>query len=121
MSDSLAEMHAQSVTSDFHAGRAKVAHRIDAFAEAVRPQARQNGALCQSKRGVLGEELLAKPELFSCCLRKIVWSFAFEVLADEDLSTIPRDPAAAWWEKIQKASLARRSSPGAGEDLRVDR
>ena len=120
VSDSLAEMHAPSATSDFRAGRAKVAHRIDAFVEAIRSFDHQVGAIFLSKHGILGLELLATPELFDRCLRKIVRSFAFEVLADEDLSSVPRDSAAAWWEKVQKAHLARRSSPGAGEDLRVE-
>jgi len=120
VSDSLAEMHAPSTTSDFRAGRAKVAHRIDAFVEAIRSFDHQVGAIFLSKHGILGLELLATPELFDRCLRKIVRSFAFEVLADEDLSTVPRDSAAAWWEKVQKAPLSKRSSPGAGEDLRVE-
>jgi len=120
VSDSLAEMRAPSATSDFRAGRAKIAHRIDAFVEVIRAQDRQLGAIFLSKRGILGLELLASPELFGRCLRKIVRSFAFEVLADEDLSSVPRDPAAAWWEKVQKAPLSRRSSPGAGEDLRIE-
>ncbi len=120
VSDSLAEMHAPSATSDFRDSRAKVTHRIDAFAEVIHAQDRQLGAIFLSKRGILGLELLATPELFGRCLRKIVRSFAFEVLADEDLSNVPRDQAAAWWEKVQKAHLSRRSSPGAGEDLRVE-
>lgn len=120
VSESLAEMHAPSATSDFRAGRAKVTHRIDAFVEVIRAQDRQLGAIFLSKCGILGLELLATPELFSLCLRKIVRSFAFEVLVDEDISTVPRDPAAGWWEKVQMAPLSRRSSPGVGEDLRVE-
>lgn len=120
VSDSLAEMGTPSATSDFRAGRAKVAQQLDSFAEAIRSFDHQVGAIFLSKHGILGLELLAAPELFSRCLRKIVRSFAFEVLADEDISTVPRDPAAAWWEKVQKAPLSRRSSPGAGEDLRVE-
>jgi hypothetical protein len=53
-------------------------------------------------------------------LRKIIRSFAFEVLSDDDLSDVPKDPTAAWWEKVQQASLSRHASPGAGEDLRVE-
>ena len=91
VSDSLAEMHAPSAPSDFRAGRARVAHRIDAFAEAVRPQARQIGAMFLSKRGVLGVELLATPELFSCCFRKMakfgVGEKAFIYIADSALVT----------------------------------
>jgi len=120
VSDSLAEMHAPSATSDFRAGRAKVEHRIDTFVEVIRAQDRQLGAIFLSKHGILGLELLAAPELFDRCLRKIVRSFAFEVLADEDLSSVPCDPATAWWEKVQKAPISSRSSPDAGEDLRVE-
>jgi len=120
VSDSLAEMRAPSATSDFRAGRAKVAQQLDSFAEAIRSFDHQVGAIFLSKHGILGLELLATPELFDRCLRKIVRSFAFEVLADEDLSSVLRDPAAAWWEKVQQAHLSRRSSPGAGEDLRIE-
>lgn len=120
VSYSLAEMHAPSATSDFRAGRAKVAHRINSFAERIRFINHQIGAIFFSKNRVLGLELLSSSELFSRCLKKIIGSFAFEVLEDEDLTTTSRDPAAAWWEKVQQAPLSRRSSPGAGEDLRVE-
>ena len=120
VSDSLAEMHAPSATSDFRAGRAKVAYQIDSFAEAIHSLDHQVGAIFVSRRGILGLELLATSELFGRCLKKIVRSFAFEVLSDDDLSTVHREPAAAWWEKVQEAPLSEHSSPGAGEDLRVE-
>jgi hypothetical protein len=117
---SLAEMNAPSATSDFRASRAKVAHQIDSFTEEIRPIDRQIGAVFVSKHVVLGFELLATPELFSRCLRKIVRSFAFEVLLDDDLPDVPQDVAAGWWEKVQQASYSQYPSPGAGEDLRVE-
>jgi hypothetical protein len=68
----------------------------------------------------LGLEFLATSELFGRCLKKIIRSFAFEVLSDENLSTVPSDVVTAWWEKVREATLARHSSPGSGEDLRVE-
>jgi hypothetical protein len=120
VSYSLAEMHAPSATSDFRASRAKVAHRIDSFVESIRAVDLQVGAVFISRRGILGLEFLATPELFSRCLRKIVRSFAFEVLLDGNLSDVPQDLASGWWENVQQASLSVYPSPGAGEDLRVE-
>jgi hypothetical protein len=68
----------------------------------------------------LGLELLTTSELFGRCVKKIIRSFAFEVSCDDNLSNVPSDVATAWWEKVKESTLARHSSPGAGEDLRVE-
>jgi hypothetical protein len=116
----LAEMDAPSATADFRAGRAKAARQIDSIVDAVCVADRQVGAIFLARRGVLGFEFLATSDLFSRCWKKIVSSFAFEVLADEDLSSVPNELAAGWWEQVQQASLSRHPSPGAGEDFRVE-
>ena len=127
VSDSLAEMHAPSATSDFRAGRAKVAYQIDSFAEAIHSLDHQVGAIFVSRRGILGLELLATSELFGRCLKKIVRSFAFEVLSDDDLSTVHREPAAAWWERSKRLlfpsipRLARERTSGSRREILSDR
>lgn len=117
---SLHQMSAASPTADFRAARLKATHRIEAFVEAFHPAAGQVGAIFISKNGILGLELLATAELFGRCAKKIIRSFAFEVLADDDLTSIPSEAATAWWAKVREGTLARRSSPGAGEDLRTE-
>ena len=54
-------------------------------------------------RGILGLELLGEEDLFKRCLPKIIRSFAFEVLNDEDLGSVPEDVAASWWAGMQAA------------------
>lgn len=120
VSASLSELHCPSPTSDFRAGREKVAHQIEAFVEAITPTDRQIGVVFLSKQGILGLELVATPSLLGQCLPKIVRSFAFEVLQDDDLTATPHDVAAAWWDKVKGAPFSRHLSPGAGEDLRVE-
>ena len=36
-------------------------------------------------------------------------SFAFEVLNDEDLGSVPEDVAASWWAGMQAAPCSRSS------------
>lgn len=115
---SLHQMSAASPTADFRAARLKAAHQIESFVEVFHPVAGQVGAIFVSKDGILGLELLASSELFGRCAKKIIRSFAFEVLSDDNLANVPLDAAAAWWEKLREATFARHSSPGAGEDLR---
>lgn len=117
---SLHQMSAASPTADFRAARLKAAHRVEAFVEAFHPAVGQVGAIFVSKDGILGLELLGTAELFGRCAKKIIRSFAFEVLADDDLTSMPSGAATAWWAKVREGTLARRSSPGAGEDLRSE-
>jgi len=120
VSESLHELRAPSPTSDFRAGREKVAHRIEEFVEAIRPVDRQVGAIFMAPAGILGGELLATPELFANAVERIVRSFAFEVLASPDLDDVPLDKAQDWWQKIMDAPMTKHTSPGAGEDIRFD-
>ena len=81
----------------------------------------QVGAIFLCARGILGLELLGEEDLFKRCLPKIIRSFAFEVLNDEDLGSVPEDVAASWWAGMQAArQFGGHSSPGAGYDLRID-
>ncbi|MCL5669876.1 MAG: hypothetical protein M1423_01030, partial [Acidobacteria bacterium] len=65
--ESLNDLGISSETSDFRAGRERVAHRIEEFVAAIRPSERQVGAIFLSPDGILGCELLATPELFGRC------------------------------------------------------
>ena len=65
-----------------------------------------------SARGILGLELLGEEDLFKRCLPKIIRSFAFEVLNDEDLGSVPEDVAASWWAGMQAAPCSRQPRPG---------
>lgn len=117
---SLHQMSAASPTADFRAARIKASHQIESFVEAFHPVAGEVGAIFVSKNGILGLELLATAELFGRCAKKIIRSFAFEVLADDNLTNVPSEAATAWWEKVRGVTLGRHSSPGAGEDLRAE-
>ena len=117
---SLHQMSAASPTANFRAARDKAAHQIESFVEAFHPATGQIGAIFVSKHGILGLELFATSELFGRCTKKVIRSFAFEVLSDENLSAVPSDAVTAWWGNVREATLARHSSPGAGEDLRVE-
>jgi hypothetical protein len=116
----MAELQAKSATSDFRACRAKVAHQIESFVEATPSMDNQIGAIFISRAGILGLELLATHDLFRQCLRKIVRSFACEVLLDDDLPGVSGELADGWWAEVKMASFSKHSSPGAGEDLRVE-
>ena len=50
-----------------------------------------------SARGILGLEIAGRGGPVKRCLPKIIRSFAFEVLNDEDLGSVPEDVAASWW------------------------
>lgn len=120
VSDSLAEFGVPSPTSDFRAGRERVAHRIEVFVEEIQALDKQVGAVFLAQSGILGVELLGSAELFGVSLPKIVRSFAFEVLSDEDLANVTPDGAEAWWQEVLSATVTKHLSPGAGDDLRCD-
>ena len=107
-----------SPTSDYREGRAKVSHQIDSFVERVQPVDGQVGAIFLCARGILGLELLGEEDLFKRCLAKIIRSFAFEVLNDEDLGSVPEDAAAFGGRARRRPPF--EASPGAGYDLRID-
>lgn len=115
---SLHQMSAASPTADFRAARLKAAHQIESFVEGFKPVAGQVGAIFVSKDGILGLELLANSGLFGRCAKKIIRSFAFEVLSDDNLESVSPEAATTWWEKVLENAFTRHPSPGAGEDLR---
>ncbi len=117
--ESLSDLGINSETSDFRAGRERVAHRIEEFVSALRPSERQVGAVFLSRDGILGCELLSTPELFGRCIEKIVRSFAFEVLTMPDYVQPVGDGAAKWWEAVLDSEVTTHSSPGAGQDVRL--
>lgn len=117
--ESLNDLGISSETSDFRAGRERVAHRIDEFVAAIRPSERQVGAIFLSREGILGCELLATPELFRRCIEKIVRSFAFEVLSMPDYVQPVENGAAKWWEAVLDSEVTTHRSPGAGRDVRL--
>lgn len=117
---SLSELKAASPTSDFRAGRERVAHRIEEFVEGLRPVHGQIGAIFVSQAGILGAELLGTEELFGKAYEKIIRSFAFEVLSAKDLEEIPASAAEKWWSGALRAETSLHASPGAGEDIRCD-
>lgn len=117
---SLSELKAASPTSDFRAGRERVAHRIEEFVEGLRPIDGQVGAIFISQAGILGAELLATEELFGKAYEKIIRSFAFEVLSDQQLKEIPTPLVQQWWEGILRSEASLHPSPGAGDDVRCD-
>ncbi len=88
---SLHELGVESATSDFRAGREKVAHRIEEFVEGLHAEEGQSGAVFSSSAGILGCELLGSPELFQKAFPKIVRSFAFEVLGEAGLKETAPD------------------------------
>lgn len=110
----------QPPISDFQAGREQVAHRIEEFVEGFRPMDGQVGAIFVSQAGILGDELLATEELFGKAYEKIIRSFAFEVLSDQQLKEIPTTLVQQWWEGVLKSEASLHPSPGAGEDVRCD-
>ena len=116
---SLHQLGVESATSDFRAGREKVAHRIEEFVDGLHPQERQVGALFFTSQGVLGCEILGSEDLFKRSFPKIVRSFAFEVLDEPDLEDVPSETIGKWWEKVLKAEVTAHRSPGVGEDLRL--
>ena len=88
-------------------GVREVSHQIDSFVERVQPVGRS--APFSSARGILGLELLGEEDLFKRCPPKIIRSFAFEVLNDEDPAA-PEDVAARWagmQAALFEAALAR--------------
>jgi hypothetical protein len=117
---SLEEVAAPSATSDYRAGRERVAHRIEDFVAALNPVEGQIGAIFVSAAGLLGLELLRASDLFAKCAGKIVRSFAFEVISSGDSDHIRTDDVAPWWEKISDIPLSTHPAPGAGEIVRLD-
>jgi hypothetical protein len=115
----LHQMSVNSPTADFRVARQKATQQIESFVEAFQPVTGQVGAVFVSKDGILGLELLGSSELFGRCSKKIIRSFAFDVLSDSTLPSVQTDAAAVWWEKIRGAAVTRHSSPGTGDDLRV--
>ncbi len=115
---SLAELNAASPTSDFRAGRAQVAHRIEEFVEGLGPVDGQIGAIFFSRAGVIGAELLGTKELYRKACEKIIRSFAFEVLSDPDLDDTGFDSVEKWWGDALKTEATLHPSPGAGQDMR---
>ncbi|NLI80384.1 MAG: hypothetical protein GX443_01690 [Deltaproteobacteria bacterium] len=115
---SLHELRAASPTSDFRAGREQVAHRIEEFVQGLPPLEGQLGAIFFSQAGVLGAELLGTPDLFARAYGKIIRSFAFEVLSDPPLESIPEGLAAHWWSAVLDTNVSLHASPGVGEDIR---
>lgn len=120
VSASLAEFGAPSATSDFRAGRERVAHRIEVFVEAINPLEEQIGAVFLAQSGIFGAELLGSAELFGRSLPKIVRSFAFEVLSSEDLGSVSSHDSEIWWRKVIDTLVTKHASPGAGDDIRCD-
>jgi hypothetical protein len=120
VSDSLKELGVDSATSDFRAGRERVAHKMDDFVRLICPVERQIGAIFLAPGKLLGCELLATHDLFQRSFEKIVRSFAFEVLSSPDLGEVSIDNTDGWWMKVLDAPVKKYASPGAGEDMRVE-
>lgn len=119
VSFSLHELGVESATSDFRAGREKVAHRIEEFVAGLNVEDKQIGAVFFSPGGVLGCELLGSAELFRRSFPKIVRSFAFEALNAPDLQDGQHDGVDKWWQQLLTAGISLHRSPGAGEDVRL--
>ena len=105
VSYSLRETQAPSPTSDYREGREGLPTRSTAFVERVQPGTAGRRHFPLRARGILGLELLGEEDLFKRCLPKIIRSFAFEVLNDEDLGSVPEDVAASWWAGTQAGPL----------------
>lgn len=116
---SLRELGVESATSDFRAGREKVAHEIEEFVEGLDTKDGQIGAIFFSSKGILGCEMLGSPELFRRSSAKIVRSFAFEVLSEPDLQVGHQGDVGKWWREILEAEVSMHRSPGEGEDVRL--
>src|SRR5208283_3931491 len=119
VSESLHELGVESSTSDFLEGRERVAHKLEAFVEAIRPAKNQIGAIFLNAQGILGLEMFGTPVLFSQACNKVTRSFSFEVLSAPDLNGGSVAAATQWWDTILKSPFTRHDSPGAGEDIRV--
>lgn len=115
---SLSELRAASPTSDFRAGRAQVAQRIEEFVEGLGPVDGQIGAIFFSRTGVIGAELLGTEELYRKACEKIIRSFAFEVLLDPDLDSRGFDSVEKWWSEVLNTEATLHPSPGVGRDIR---
>ncbi len=116
---SLHQLGVESATSDFRAGREKVAQRIEVFVDGLHPRESQVGALFFTSRGILGCEILGSEDLFRRSFAKIVRSFAFEALDEPDLEDVPSEMIGEWWENVLEAEVTVHRSPGVGEDLRL--
>ena len=119
VSESLRELGVHSETSDFRAGRERVAHRLEVFVEAIRPAENQIGSIFINAQGILGLEMLGTPVLFSQVCEKVTRSFAFEVLGAPDLNGAYVEEATQWWDKVLQSRFTRHTSPAAGEDIRI--
>jgi hypothetical protein len=120
VSQSLGEMGASSSTSDFRAGRERMSLRIEEFVDGFRATERQVGGVFISSAGVLGMELLGTPDLFKRASGKIVRSFAFEVLSEENIKDIRSDETESWWKKVLNASISMHPSPGPGDIVKLN-
>ncbi len=119
VSESLLELGVQSATSDFREGHERVAHKLEAFVETIRPAKNQIGSIFLNAQGILGMEMLGTPALFAKACDKVTRSFAFEVLNVKELDGAPIEAAREWWEIVLRSPFTRHESPGAGEDIRA--
>ena len=112
VSYSLRETQAPSPTSDYREGRAKVSHqdRLVRRARSAGGRAGRRHFPLRARHPRSG--IAGRGGLLLRCLPKIIRSFAFEVLNDEDLGSVPEDVAASWWAGMQSGPCSRRPSPG---------
>ena len=119
VSETLGELGVQSSTSDFLEARERVSHKLEEFVEAIRPIKNQVGSIFINAQGILGLEMLGTPVLFSQVCKKVIQSFAFEVLSEPELNGASIEAARRWWDKILKSRVTGHTSPGAGVDIRI--
>lgn len=120
VNESLEATGATSASSDFRASRERMSHRIEEFVTGFTMADRQIGAVFMSSAGILGMELLATSDLFRRASDKIVRSFAFEVLSEENLKDIREGEAKSWWDKVLAAPISTHPSPGSGQVVKLD-
>lgn len=116
----LREAGVRSSTDSFQDAREHVSHQIEEFAQCIQPIPGQVGAVFFGKRGVIGAEFLASPDLFSRCIDKIVRSFAFEVLSAPSLNGTSADTSKAWWAEMLQSPFSKHDSVGVGVDIRTE-
>jgi cell fate (sporulation/competence/biofilm development) regulator YlbF (YheA/YmcA/DUF963 family) len=117
----LREVGAHSPTSSFTDAREVISDRLEQVVRAVKqPVENQIGAVFAARPGILGIEMLATPSLYCKSFQKIAVSFAYEVVLSANLNGELRTKSQDFFEQVVHSEFTRFTSPGTGEDLRIE-